>query len=58
MLSVGVDVSGKSLVAYVVNERKQRVFEGEQPASRAGLCALVRQMGVGPKLVAFERGTS
>ena len=34
MVYVGLDVSGKSLVAYAVNERKQRVFEGEQPASR------------------------
>lgn len=56
MVYVGLDVSGKSLVAYAVNERKQRVFAGEQPASRAGLRALVRQIGVGPKLVAFEAG--
>jgi len=56
MLYVGVDVSGKSLVGYAVNERKQRVFEGEQPASRAGLRALMRQVGVGPKLVACEAG--
>ena len=33
MVYVGLDVSGKSLVAYAVNERKQRVFEGEQPAA-------------------------
>ncbi|MBH0203873.1 MAG: transposase, partial [Nitrospira sp.] len=56
MVYVGLDVSGKSLVAYAVNERKQRVFEGEQPASRVGLRALVRQIGGGPKLVAFEAG--
>lgn len=56
MLYVGVDISGKSLVAGAVNERKQRVFEGEQPASRVGLRALVRQLGGGPKLVAFEAG--
>lgn len=56
MVYVGLDVSGKSLVAYAVNERQQRVFEGEQPASRVGLRALVRQIGVGPKLVAFEAG--
>jgi transposase len=56
MVYVGWDVRGKSLVAYAVNERKQRVFEGEQSATRAGLRALVRQMGVGPKLVAFEAG--
>ncbi|MDC8446945.1 MAG: IS110 family transposase [Nitrospira sp.] len=56
MVYVGLDVSGKSLVAYAVNERKQRVFEGEQPATRARLRALVRQLGRGPKLVAFEAG--
>lgn len=56
MVYVGLDVSGKSLVAYAVNERKQRVFEGEQPASRVGLRALVRQVGAGPKLVACEAG--
>lgn len=56
MVYVGLDVSGKSLVVYAVNERKPRVFEGEQPASRAGLHALLRQVGVGTKLVAFEAG--
>jgi transposase len=56
MLYVGLDVSGKSLVAYAVNERKQRVFEGAQPATRAGLRTLMRQVGASPKLVAFEAG--
>lgn len=56
MVYVGVDVSGKSLVAYAVNERKQRVFEGEQPATRAGVRALLRQVGAGAKLVSFEAG--
>lgn len=56
MLYVGLDVSGKSLVAYAVNERKQRVFEGEQPASRVGLRTLLRAVGVGGKLVGFEAG--
>ncbi|MDF0675730.1 MAG: hypothetical protein P0120_15630 [Nitrospira sp.] len=41
MVYVGLDVSGKSLVGYAVNERKQRVWMGEQPATR-GLWALVR----------------
>jgi len=56
MVYVGLDVSGKSLVAYAVNERKQRVSAGEQPATRAGLRTLVRQVGAGTKLVAFEAG--
>lgn len=32
---VGLDVSGKILVAYAMTEREQHVFEGEQSASRA-----------------------
>jgi hypothetical protein len=56
MVYVGLDVSGKSLVGYAVNERKQPVFTGEQPATRAGLRALLRQVGTGSKLVAFEAG--
>jgi transposase len=32
------------------------VYAGEQPASRTGLQALVRQVGIGPKLVAVEAG--
>lgn len=56
MVYVGLDVSGKSLVGYAVNERKRCVYKGEQPASRVGLRALVRQIGVGPKLVVFEAG--
>lgn len=56
MVYVGLDVSGKSLVAYAVNERKQRVFEGERSASRAGWRALMQAVGHGSKLVAVEAG--
>jgi hypothetical protein len=56
MVSVGLDGRGKSLVASAVNERQQRVFEGAQPATRAGLRTLLRQVGVGAKLVVFEAG--
>jgi hypothetical protein len=56
MVSVGLDGRGKSLVVYAVNERQQRVFEGAQPATRAGLRTLLRQVGAGPKLVVFEAG--
>ncbi|MCP9456431.1 MAG: hypothetical protein NNA18_10040 [Nitrospira sp.] len=45
MLDVGLEVSGKSLVAYAVHERTQRVFEGERPVSRAGLRALRQAVG-------------
>ncbi|MCP9439908.1 MAG: hypothetical protein NHB36_08480, partial [Nitrospira sp.] len=56
MVSVGLDVSGKRLVGAAVNERKPRVFEGEPPATRAGLRALRRQVGAGARLIAFEAG--
>jgi len=56
MVYVGLEVSGTSLVVYAVNERQQRVCAGAQPASRAGLRTRLRQVGVGPKLVAFEAG--
>jgi chloramphenicol 3-O-phosphotransferase len=56
MIYVGLDVSGKSIVAYAVNERKRCVFEGERASSRAGLRALVQQVGAGAKLIAVEAG--
>lgn len=56
MLYVGLDVSGKSIVAYAVNERKRCVFEGERASSRAGLRALVQQVGAGAKLIVVEAG--
>jgi hypothetical protein len=56
MLYVGLDVSGKSLVAYALTERKQRAFEWSGQATRAGLRALMQQIGVGAKLVVFEAG--
>ncbi len=56
MLYVGLDVSGKSIVAYAVNERKRKVFEGECPSTRAGLRALMKQLGEGAKFVVVEAG--
>lgn len=56
MIYVGLDVSGKSIVASAVNERKRCVFEGEGPSSRLGLRALLQQVGRGAKLVACEAG--
>jgi len=56
MMYVGLDVSGKSVVGYAVNERKRCVCEGERPASRAGLRALLQDVGGGSKLVAVEAG--
>lgn len=56
MLYVGLDVSGKSIVAYAVTERKRKVFEGECASSRAGLRGLMHQLGEGAKLVVVEAG--
>ena len=56
MIYVGLDVSGKSIVAYAVTERKRCVFEGEGPSSRLGLRALLRRVGAGAKLVVVEAG--
>jgi transposase len=56
MVYVGLDVSAKSIVAYAMTERKQRVFEGSGTPTRAGLRALLHQIGVGAKLVVFEAG--
>ncbi|WP_447973579.1 hypothetical protein [Nitrospira sp. Kam-Ns4a] len=45
MLYVGLNISGKSLVAYAVTERKQRVYDGEVAPTRAGLRALMQRVG-------------
>lgn len=57
MVYVGLDVRGKSLVVYAVNERTRGVVQGEGTSSRAGLRALVQQVGAGAKRIAFEAGT-
>ena len=56
MLYVGLDISGKSIVAYAVTERKRKVFEGECASRRVGLRALIKQLGDGAKLVVVEAG--
>lgn len=56
MLYVGLDVSGQSIVAYAVTERKRCVFEGAGNPTRAGLRGLLQQLSAGAKLVAFEAG--
>ena len=56
MLYVGLDLSSQAIVAYAITERKQRVFEGSSKPTRAGLRALLQQVGAGAKLVAFEAG--
>src|SRR5215831_2603501 len=56
MIDVGLDISGQSIVTYAVTARKQCVFKGQGPSTRAGVRALLERMGPGAKLVAFEAG--
>ncbi len=56
MLYVGLDLSSQTIVAYAITERKQRAFEGSSKPTRAGLRALLQQIGGGAKLVVFEAG--
>jgi transposase len=56
MLYVGMDVSSKSFVTHVINEKKKVVFKGEVAPSREGLRALTGTLGAEKKLVVFEAG--
>ena len=56
MIYIGMDVSSKEFMAHAIDERKRRVFEGSISPSLSGLRKLVRRLGEGPKLFAFEAG--
>src|SRR5215472_4780101 len=56
MLYAGMDISSKSFVVHVVNERKIVVLKTEIAASRESLRWMVRQLGREPKLFVFEAG--
>jgi len=56
MVYIGMDVSSKDFVVHVIDQRKQKVFEGRIPPSRAGLRNLIEDLGAGPKLFVFEAG--
>ena len=56
MLYAGMDISSKSFVVHVVNERKKVVLKTEMAASRESLKWLVGQLGREPKLFVFEAG--
>jgi len=56
MVYIGMDVSSKDFVVHAIDQRKQKVFEGCIPPSRAGLRKLVEIIGGGPKLFVFEAG--
>jgi transposase len=51
-----MDVSSKSFVTHVINEKKKVVFKGEVAPSREGLRALTDTLGAEKKLVVFEAG--
>jgi transposase len=56
MIYVGMDVSSKSFVVHVINERKKVVYRGEIAPSREGLAKLLKALGNESKLVVFEAG--
>jgi transposase len=56
MMYVGMDVSSKSLVVHVVNDKKRVVFKGAVEPSRAGLGKLMARLGAETKVVVFEAG--
>lgn len=56
MVYIGMDVSSKDFVVHAIDQRKQKVFEGRIPPSRAGLRKLIGDLGMGPKLFVFEAG--
>ncbi len=56
MLYAGMDISSKSFVVHVVDERKKVVLKTEIAASRESLRWVVRQLGREPKLFVFEAG--
>ncbi len=56
MVYVGLDVSSKSFVVHVIDEKKQVVKRGEIAATRAALRGLCAELGRGRKLVVFEAG--
>ncbi len=56
MVYVGLDVSSKSFVVHVIDEKKRVVKRAEIPATRAGLRALCAELGSERKLVVVEAG--
>ena len=56
MLYVGMDVSSKSSVVHVINEKKRAVFRDEIAPSREGLRQLMARLGTEKKLTVFEAG--
>jgi transposase len=56
MIYIGMDVSSKSFTIHAINEAKKLVFKGDISATRAGLRAMIGQLGSQTKLVVFEAG--
>jgi transposase len=56
MIYIGMDVSSKDFFVHAIDQRKQKVFEGRIPPSKAGLGKLKENLGVGPKFFVFEAG--
>jgi transposase len=56
MVYVGLDVSSKSFVVHVIDEKKRVVKRAEIAATRVALRALCAELGEQRKLVVFEAG--
>lgn len=56
MACIGFGCQCRKLVAHPADGRKQRVLMRKQSASRLGLRTMIRQIGEGSKLIAFEAG--
>lgn len=56
MVYVGLDVSSKSFVVHVIDEKKRVVKRSEMAPTRGALRTLCTELGGGRKLVVFEAG--
>lgn len=53
---VGMDISSKSFMVHAIDNRKKKLLEAEIGPSREGLRQMLKQLPVGPKIVAYEAG--
>lgn len=56
MLYVGMDVSSKSFVVHVINEKREVILKKEIKPTRQGLRGLITELGSRKKLVVYEAG--
>jgi hypothetical protein len=56
MVYLGMDVSNKSFVLHVIDERRRVVWRGEVGPTPSGLKRAMRTIGAQAKVVVFEAG--